>query len=139
MYIGLYSRQILMHLESSRHIFENSHTKFHENPPDFDAPRIFSTYCRKIVTSNFMKIRQILISLNLLDIFSRIVISNFMKILPICAMFLADRWTDGRADIRKVIVVFLYSANAPKIGHKLRLACVIALYSDTALLRHPCS
>jgi hypothetical protein len=41
--------------------------------PDFDATRIFSTYFRKMVTS------------------------NFMKILPMWAMlFRADRWTDGR-------------------------------------------
>lgn len=39
-----------------------------------------------------------------------------------------DGQMDGRADIRKLIVVIRYSANAPKIGHNRRLPYVLLRY-----------
>ena len=59
--------------------------------------------------------------LNFLDKCSKSQVSNFMKIRPVRAeLFHADRQTDGRTDITKVIVPFRSFANAPKILRSAR-------------------
>ena len=50
------------------------------------------------------------------QIFKNPQISNFMKICPVGAeLFRWDRWTDGQADVTKLIITFWNFANAPKI------------------------
>jgi hypothetical protein len=60
--------------------------------------------------------------------------SNFMKIRPVgTELSHADRITDGRTDMTKLIVSFRSFANAPK----MIIMCDIRLSHNDHYVRHP--